>query len=118
MALLETRRLRLRHLASGDAAFILVLLNDPAFLLYVGDKRVRTTADARQYLEAGPAASYAEHGFGLYCVVHKNTDAPIGICGLLRREALPENDIGFALLNAHRQQDYAARAVLAEARTR
>lgn len=39
---LETERLLLRHFNVGDAAFIVELLNDPAFVQHVGDRNVRT----------------------------------------------------------------------------
>ena len=64
-------------------------------------------------------ASYAAHGFGLYRVARRDTGEPIGICGLLRRATLPDVDIGFAFLPAHRGQGFAvetARATLAYAR--
>ena len=62
---LETLRLRIRELTPADAPFILTLLNDPDFLRNIGDRNVRTLEDARRYIEAGPMASYARHGFGL-----------------------------------------------------
>jgi [ribosomal protein S5]-alanine N-acetyltransferase len=83
---LETRRLALRRLSSADAAFILELLNEPAFVRYIGDKGVRTTADERHYIADGPVRSYEQFGFGLYCVELKESGTPIGICGLLKRE--------------------------------
>ncbi len=116
---LETERLVLRRLTTDDAPFILELLNDPAFLRYIGDKGVRTQADACRYIETGPMASYERHGFGLYRVELKDGGEPIGMCGLLRRDYLPDVDIGFALLARHRAQGYAfeaASAVLVHAR--
>ena len=116
---LETRRLVLRRLTTEDAGWILELLNDPAFLRYVGDKGVRTHADACRYIETGPVASYERHGFGLLRVELKDGGEPIGMCGLLKRDSLPEPDIGFALLPRHRAKGYAfesASAVLAHAR--
>lgn len=121
MTVLETRRLKLRHLQSTDAAFIKELLNDAMFLLYVGDKGVRTESDALRYIESGPAASYRRCGFGLYCTTLKDTGTPIGICGLLKRDALPDADLGFALLEAYRRRGFAAeaaRAVLQEAKSK
>jgi ribosomal-protein-alanine N-acetyltransferase len=115
---LETERLVLRRLTTDDAAFVVELLNDPAFLRYIGDKGVRTHADARRYVETGPMASYERHGFGLYRVELKDGGEPIGICGLLKRDFLPDVDIGFALLPRHRSKGYAfeaASAVLAHA---
>ncbi len=119
MAVIETERLVLRRLTIHDARFILELLNDPAFLRYIGDKGVRTQADACRYIETGPMASYDRHGFGLLRVELKDGGKPIGMCGLLKRDYLPDVDLGFALLPAYRSRGYtleAASAVLAHAR--
>lgn len=39
---LQTERLRLRHMRPDDAEFMLGLLNDPAWLRFIGDRGVRT----------------------------------------------------------------------------
>ena len=63
MFVLETDRLRLRHLSpEGDAAFMLRLLNDASFIRNIGDRGVRSEEDATRYLADGPAASYARPG--------------------------------------------------------
>ena len=98
MTVLETDRLILRHFNPNDAPFILALLNEPSFLRYIGDKKVRTLEDARQYILNGPLATYERHGFGLYQVELKDSHTPVGMCGLLKREELPHPDIGFAFL--------------------
>jgi RimJ/RimL family protein N-acetyltransferase len=98
MSLLETERLILRELNLDDAQFILTLLNEPSFLRYIGDKQVRNLDDARRYILDGPIASYERHGFGLYLVALKDSQTPIGMSGLLKRDALPDADIGFAFL--------------------
>lgn len=90
-----------------DAGFIVELLNDPSFLRFIGDKGVRTTEDARQYLLTGPMDSYDRHGFGLWLVELKGTQTAIGICGLLKRESLSDVDIGFAFLPRYRSKGYA-----------
>ena len=116
---LETDRLRLRRLSTDDAPFLLELLNDPSFLRYIGDKGVRTPADACQYILAGPMASYERFGFGLYRVEEKDGGEPIGICGLLKRESLEDVDVGFAFLPAFWSNGFAfesASAVLAHGR--
>ena len=121
MIVLETERLILRHFNTDDAPFILTLLNEPAFLRYIGDKKVRTLDDARQYILNGPRASYERHGFGLCQVELKHTHAPIGMCGLLKRDELPDPDIGFAFLPDYRNKGFAfeaAAAVLKDARER
>jgi RimJ/RimL family protein N-acetyltransferase len=111
--LLDTSRLRLRHLTPDDAAFIAELLNEPAFIANIGDRGVRTLDDARAYIANGPMASYERHGFGLYAVDLKEDGLPIGICGLLKRDTLEDVDIGFAFLSRHWSKGYACEAAAA-----
>lgn len=106
-------RLRLRHLDAGDEAFIIALLNEPGFLRYIGDRKVRTADDARRYIEDGVRASYRKHGYGLNAVERLDSGAPIGICGLLKRDELEAPDIGFAFLSGHEGQGYAYEAAVA-----
>jgi RimJ/RimL family protein N-acetyltransferase len=113
MIVCETQRLRLRLLAPADAPFILELLNDPEFIRNIGDRAVRTEEDARGYILNGPVASYGSSGFGLYRIEVKDTSAPIGICGLLKREYLDDVDVGFALLAAFRGSGFAFEAAAA-----
>jgi RimJ/RimL family protein N-acetyltransferase len=117
--LLETQRLTLREFSTDDAGFILRLLNEPTFLRFIGDKRVRTLEDARQYIRSGPIESYARNGFGLYLVQLKTTHISLGMCGLLKRESLTDVDIGFAFLPEFWNQGFAfeaAKAVMLYAR--
>jgi RimJ/RimL family protein N-acetyltransferase len=113
LAVLQTARLTLRRLSTDDGPFVLELLNDPAFLRYVGDRGVKTVEAAREYIIKGPMVSYARHGFGLYLVELTQTGEPLGMCGLVKRESLPDVDIGFAFLPRHRSQGYAAEAAAA-----
>jgi RimJ/RimL family protein N-acetyltransferase len=113
MTVLETDRLILRRFTVGDAQFILTLLNEPSFLRYIGDKKVRKLEDARQYILNGPIASYEKNGFGLYLVELKEPTMPIGMCGLLKREELPDPDIGFAFLPAVWGKGFASEAAAA-----
>ena len=112
MLVLETERLFLRQFSLKDVDFILTLLNEPSFLRYIGDKKVRNLDDAEQYILNGPIASYKQNGFGLYLVELKESGASIGMCGLLKREELPDVDIGFAFL-----PDYWGRGLAFEAAT-
>lgn len=108
-----TARLSLRELEAGDAPFIQQLLTEPAFLQYIGDRGVRDLASARRYIEHGPRASYAAHGFGLWAVQRRDTGVPVGICGLLKRDTLDDVDIGYALLAAHSGAGFALEAAQA-----
>lgn len=121
MPLLLTERLQLREFIRGDEDFVLTLMNSPGWLRYIGDRHLRTPDQAWQYLEHGPIASFAGEGFGLMHVLTRDGDTRLGMCGLLRRPALPEIELGFAFLGEHEGRGYAteaARAVVADARQR
>lgn len=109
--MLTTHRLTLRELDDADADFIVALLNDSAFLEFIGDRGVRTAADARGYI-ARVRESYATHGFGLYAVC-PHGQPPVGLCGLVRRATLPLPDVGFAFLPAARRLGYGRESVQA-----
>ncbi len=117
--ILTSDRLVLREMTADDAPFILALLNDASFIRNIGDRGVRTLADARRYITKGPLAGYDEHGYGLWLVELMTERTPIGICGLLKRDVLEDPDIGFAYLPEFQSKGYgfeAARAVLDYAR--
>jgi RimJ/RimL family protein N-acetyltransferase len=111
--ILETERLTLRQFTANDASFILELVNEPSFIQNIGDRGVRSLADAVKYIEAGPVTSYARNGFGLYLVQLKESGASIGMCGLIKRESLSNVDIGYAFLPKFWSKGYAVEAALA-----
>jgi RimJ/RimL family protein N-acetyltransferase len=116
LKVLETDRLILRWLSTGDAEFILGLLNEPSWLRFIGDRGVRTIEDAHDYILKGPVEMYARLGFGLYAVELKEGGSPIGICGLIKRDFLDDVDVGFAFLPQYWAKGYAyesASAVMA-----
>jgi RimJ/RimL family protein N-acetyltransferase len=113
MSVLESERLVLREFHLDDAEFILQLLNETAFLRFIGDKGVRTLADARDYLLKGPMESYRHFGFGLYLTSLREDGAPIGMCGLVKREGLADVDVGFALRSRYWSRGYAVEAAVA-----
>jgi RimJ/RimL family protein N-acetyltransferase len=106
-------RLHIREFVEEDAGFVLALLNDPAFIRYIGDRKVRCLDDAIGYLASGPISSYREHGYGLWLVELAETRLPIGMAGLLNRETLDHCDIGYALLADYRGMGYAFEATTA-----
>lgn len=107
MIIIETELLILKELTVEDAPFILSLLNEPSFILNIGDKGVRDIEGAEKYILNGPVDSYHKNGFGLYLVALKSTQEPIGISGLVKRPALDDADIGFAFLPAYWSKGYA-----------
>lgn len=108
---LETERLRLRELEVGrDEAFLLELLNQQGFLKNIGDRGVRDLDGAARYVIEGPGASYAQNGFGLWCVEEKQTGKPVGMSGLIKRDVLEHVDIGYAFLETASGRGYATEA--------
>lgn len=110
MEILETERLRLRTLRVDDAPFYLEVVNDPAFIEHIGDRGIRTIDAARKAIAEGPLAMQAALGHSLCLVELKQDGAPIGMCGLIKRETLPEVDIGYAFLPRFGGKGYATEA--------
>lgn len=113
MSIVKTDRLRLRKIDTDDAEFMLRLLNDTTFIQYVDDKKARDLESAKTYILEGPVASYQSYGYGLYLVETIDNRAPIGICGILKRDFLDHADIGFALMPEYREVGYAFEAAQA-----
>lgn len=109
MKVLRTDRLVLRPATEDDAEFLVVLMNDPTYLHFIGDRGVRTVADARDYLATALIYRY-EQGLGLKVVETRSGGEPVGICGLVRRPDLAFADLGYALLPGQVGKGYAVEA--------
>ena len=113
-----TDRLRLRWLTEDDAGLLLAIWNDPAFIRHVMDRGIRTEEAALEAMKEGVLKLYPEYGYGPYRVSLRSDGTDMGICGLLKRENLPDPDIGYGLLPDFCGQGFAieaARAVVAHA---
>ena len=108
----ETARLTLRRLQFDDAPFLVKLLNEPSFIENIGDRGVRSIEDAHRYLREGPMAMYDRYGFGLWHAAGKDGIA-VGMCGLLKRDNLPDVDVGYAFLPQFWGQGFAYEAASA-----
>ena len=113
MSVLRTERLLLSRLSYADCEFIIELLNEPSFKRYIGDKKVRSHEDAKEYLRNGPVGSYERHGFGMFLVRDKIDSTPMGMCGLVKREEFDAPDVGFAFLQRFWAQGYAVESAIA-----
>ncbi len=111
--ILETERLNLRELNVEDAAFVLQLVNEPEWLRFIGDRGVHTLDAATGYILNSFLGMYARLGFGMWLVERKEDGAAIGICGLIKRDALEDIDLGFAFLAGYRRKGYAFEATTA-----
>src|SRR5688572_16453495 len=109
----ETERLILREFTLDDTEFIIKLLNTEGWLKYIGERNVKNPEQAIKYLQEGPLKSYATNGFGLWMVEQKSDSIPVGMCGLLKRNYLPNPDIGFAFLPEFNGLGYAYEAAAA-----
>lgn len=109
----QTDRLVLRQVGPADAPFLRALLNDPSWIRNIGDRGVRSDRDAEQYIRDKIMVSYQAFGFGMYLGELKEDGSPIGLCGLVKRDSLPDPDIGFALLPGFRKRGLALEAATA-----
>ncbi len=113
MEILQSERLAFYQLTLADAELMLRLLNEESFIQNIGDRGVRTLAQAEQYLQDGPMHSYQQHGFGMYRLVRKSDGVNVGLAGLVFREYLGIPDVGYALLPEFCGEGYASEAALA-----
>lgn len=113
MSILETNRLSLRRFTLDDDVFIYELLNQPAWKRYIGDRGIDSVPAARAYIETVLIAAYRRLGFGFFGMELKTSGALVGMCGLIKREALDDIDLGFALLSPFEGQGLAYEAAAA-----
>lgn len=112
MNIIETKRLTLREYTENDAPFIMRLLNEPAFIQNIGDRKIRTEEDAKSYITTRLVESYKKNGFGLFMVELKDNKTPIGMCGLVKRDPKEDPDIGFAFVPEFWNKGYAVESSL------
>lgn len=106
--IIETPRLYLYEMAEADAADFYELNADPEVMRYTGDVPFADVEDARQLV-----ANYRQYqlrGYGRWTMIHKQTGAFIGWCGLRYIEDWQETDIGYRLLRRFWNQGYATEA--------
>lgn len=113
MMVCQTEKLCLRHITKSDSPFILELLNDASYIQSIRDSGVRTIPEAEDYILKTYSENYHRFGFGLFLVELKESQTPLGICGLVKRETLPDIDIGFAFLPRYWGKGYALNSSLA-----
>lgn len=115
MIVAVTRRLLLREASPNDTAFILELMNEPAWSRFIARRSTTTRGEAAGYIAKRMTSVYPKLGYGLWITERLETNAPAGICGLVKRDSLQYPDLGFAFLEAFQGRGYAleaSRAVL------
>ncbi|WP_298341333.1 GNAT family N-acetyltransferase [uncultured Algibacter sp.] len=106
----ETERLIIEKFTTKDAPFFKALVNTPHWLKYIGDRNINTIKDAETYIQNTHLKSYESVGFGFYKIILKDTNIPIGSCGLVKRAELEDVDIGFAFLGEYEKQGFGLEA--------
>jgi RimJ/RimL family protein N-acetyltransferase len=97
---LETERLRLRHLTLGDVDAVFAVIGDRQTMKYYPQQFSRE--DALGWVTKAQER-YRTDGFGLFAVVLKATGEVIGNCGLMRQDVEGESlvEVGY-----HFRRDY------------
>ena len=106
----ETERLILKPTGIEDTEFIFQLLNSPKWIQFIGDRNVRTSDDAKIYIQNRMLPQLEKCGFSNYTVIQKEDQTKIGTCGLYSREGMENIDIGFAFLPKFEKKGFAFEA--------
>ncbi|GAA4309091.1 GNAT family N-acetyltransferase [Pontixanthobacter gangjinensis] len=106
----ETERLLINPTSTEDAGFILELLNSPKYVKFVGDKKLKTSEDAENYIEKRMISQLERLGYSSYTVIRKSDQTKIGCVGLYDREGVDGIDIGYSFLPAFEGKGYAFEA--------
>jgi ribosomal-protein-alanine N-acetyltransferase len=113
MIIAKTERLTIRELTQDDAPFMLALTNDADWIRNIGDRGIRSVEQAQENLANGVIKMYGEVGHGLWMVEEITSGRSAGICGLIKRDPLPDVDLGFAFLPEFRGNGFALEAARA-----
>ncbi len=108
----ETERLILKPTSEEDTEFFFELQNSPTWIKYIGDRNIKTTEDAREFIITKIIPQVEKLGYSNYTIIRKSDNSKIGSCGLLHnREGLNGAvDIGFAFLPKYHKKGYAYEA--------
>lgn len=109
--ILETPRLLLRELQTGDAEKFYQLNLNPNVIRYTGNAAFKDTEEAFLFLEN--YLDYKQNGYGRWAVIEKSNDEFLGWCGLKYDKVLDETDIGFRFFEAHWNKGYATESAKA-----
>ncbi len=106
MQIATTERLILRTFQVEDAAFLFALNSNPNVLQFTGDIPFTSVDNAKTFIEN--YTDYQRNYMGRWLVVLKDTNEPIGWCGLKKHTTFV--DLGFRFLENYWNQGYASEA--------
>ena len=102
-----SKRLLIRPTFEQDAKLIFQLMNTPKFIKYVGDRKISSINDAKNYIKVKMLAQLYLMGYSSYTLINKSNGDKIGICGLYNRAGVDGIDIGFGILPHFERLGYA-----------
>ncbi|MEH2284512.1 MAG: GNAT family N-acetyltransferase [Nostoc sp.] len=106
---IETARLQLRHFSLKDFDYLFRLYSDVEVMRYLSPRtREQTQASLSKHIQ-----QWQHHNFGMWAVIHKETSAMIGRCGLGFLENTPEVEIGYVFDKSYWNMGLATEASLA-----
>jgi [ribosomal protein S5]-alanine N-acetyltransferase len=111
-AVLETSRLRIREMEPDDLDFLAAMLADPDVNRYY--EKTFTRADAEEWLRR-QLRRYADDGHGLWLVLDRATEAPVGQVGLALQDVEGQRhpEVGWLLHRPFWGKGYATEAATA-----
>ena len=112
---IETERLLLRPFARDDLDEFASINADAAVMRYIGDGKPQTRAQTEMRLNA-ILNHWTQHGFGLWAVVDKASNALSGFCGLQYLDNTAEIEVGYRLARQFWGLGYATEAAAATLR--
>lgn len=107
--ILSTDRLLIEPLSINDSSFIFELLNSEGWIKFIGNRNIKTNADATTYIQN----ILANENVHYWVAKLKDSKALVGIITFIKREYLEHHDIGFAFLPAVSKKGFAYEAVMA-----
>ena len=102
-----SKRLIIRPTFEQDDKLIFQLMNNPKFIKYVGDRKISSVNDAKNYIKVKMLAQLYLMGYSSYTLINKSNGDKIGICGLYNRAGVDGIDIGFSILPHFERLGYA-----------
>jgi len=112
MKVLETKRLVLRQINSGDFEELYRMNSDPVIMKYVGDGSTRTRDQMIKELEMLISHYTRKPGLGIWATVLKESDIFVGASGLVYYDNTPEIELGYRMLKEYWNKGYATEASL------
>ena len=82
-------------------------MNTPKFIKYIGDRKISSINDAKNYIKVKMLAQLYLMGYSSYTLINKSNGDKIGICGLYNRAGVDGIDIGFSILPHFERLGYA-----------